>query len=80
MGRELTAAGGWALPFASNQQPPEDCHIQPQWSKKVTSAEAEATMFLMINYFMDSSTATATETVIPTIGLLPLGWRFLIYS
>ena len=39
--------------------------------KKVTSAKAEVTIVMKLNYFRDSSTATATETVIPTMGLLP---------
>jgi len=35
----------------------------------VTSAKkAEVTMFMKINYFRLSSTATATDTVIPTMG------------
>ena len=40
--------------------------------KKVPSAEAEGTIVLVeVNYFRDSSTATARSTVIPTMGLLP---------
>ncbi len=35
--------------------------------RKVPSAKAEGTI-LKLDYFMDSSTATATETVIPTMG------------
>ena len=46
--------------------------MQPHERKKVTSAEAEATGFVKINYFRDSSTATARSTVIPTMGLLLL--------
>ena len=39
--------------------------------KNVPSAFAEGTILFMRNYFRASSTATATETVIPTMGLLP---------
>jgi hypothetical protein len=46
------------------------CHFA--WSEeKVPSAEAEGTIVREINYFRLSSTATATLTVIPTMGLLP---------
>ena len=47
-------------------------YMCPRFDKKVPSAEAEGTHICEENYFFrDSSTATATETVIPAIGLLP---------
>ena len=56
----------------SNLQPDlAGCHIT-MVGEKMASAEAEAISVREINYFFrDSSTATATETVIPTMGLLP---------
>ena len=44
---------------------------QPWTGKKVPSALAEGTIFKKVNYLQASSTATATETVMPTMGLLP---------
>ena len=39
--------------------------------KKYPLHKAEGTVFKTGNYLQASSTATATETVIPTMGLLP---------
>ena len=45
----------------------------PQYNHMVVKkrASAKADALKIISYFRDSSTATATETVIPTMGLLP---------
>ena len=53
-----------ALTFAYSNMRMKKCPQSSDWGHHYA-------VFVRKSYFRDSSTATATETVIPTMGLLP---------
>ena len=65
-----TAAGGSEATQIRNL-PKQVATIDHGRTKKYPLPKAEGTVFKKGNYLEASSTATATETVMPTMGLLP---------